>query len=118
MEPLNPVLIEQRIRELSNQIARGVKILSAAHSKFLEAERAYDKTFAQRYFMAGGSVEDRKQRAKLESLDARAVRDAAEVEYQFAKSTARSLEEQLRAMQSVGASVRSMYGVAGRGEGA
>ncbi|MCQ9168606.1 hypothetical protein JY504_00915 [Corynebacterium amycolatum] len=118
MEPLNPVAVEARIRELSNQIARGVKILSSAHSKFLDADREYDRVYAQRYFMAEGSVEDRKQRAKLESLDARAVRDSAEVEYQFARNTARSLEEQLRAMQSVGASVRSMYSVAGRGEGA
>lgn len=118
MEPLNPVQIEQTIRELSNEIAKEVRTLTDAHKAFLAAEREYDRVYAEQYFLAQGSVEDRKQRAKYESLSAREAKDVADVAYQYSRNKARSLEEQLRAMQSVGASVRSMYAVAGRGEGA
>jgi hypothetical protein len=45
-------------------------------------------------------------------------RDVADAAHRFADRQARALENELRALQSVGASIRAMYGVAGRGEGA
>lgn len=117
-EPLNPVQIESQIRELSNRIAKGVSVCSKLHSQFLEADRKFDAEYARKYLAAEGSIKDKEQSARLESMDARAERDESEVAYKYADRTAKALELELRGIQSIGASVRSMYGVAGRGEGA
>ena len=37
--PLNPVEIEQAIRELVNRISKGIQFTSARYSEFLEADR-------------------------------------------------------------------------------
>jgi len=46
----------------------------------------------------------------------REARDVAEAAFKYADRRAKALELELRALQSIGASVRSMYAVAGRGE--
>lgn len=113
---LNPVAVEQAIRETADQIAKGVRIVSTAYAEFLAADHAYDVAFARAYLNYDGAAHARKYAAELETLKERQARDVADVAYQYARSTARALEDKLRAYQSVGASVRSMYGAAGRGE--
>lgn len=49
-------------------------------------------------------------------LSARERRDLADAEWRYADRQAHAWELELRAEQSIGASVRSMYAVAGRGE--
>lgn len=118
MEPLNPVEIESKIRELSNRIAKGVKVASDLYSEFLAADRVFDAEFARAYLGAEGSIKDKEQSARLESMPEREARDVADAAYRYADRLAKALELELRALQSIGASVRAMYGVAGRGEGA
>lgn len=116
MEPLNPVAVEQRIRELSNEIARGVGIVSERLTAYREHERSFDEAYSRAYLQATGSVEDKKRRAQLDTMGEREALDVAEVAYKHADRRAKALELELRGIQSIGASVRSMYGVAGRGE--
>ena len=54
--------------------------------------------------------------AELATQQERQAMDIADAAYRYAERTSKAITEELRAWQSVGASVRMMYGVAGRGE--
>jgi len=114
---LNPVDLERQIRDCADRIATGVKVCSDAYAAFLDCDRSYDRAFAQAYMRHDGPQTEKKYAAEIATSEARAARDAADVAYRYADRTAKAVESQLRALQSVGASIRSMYGVAGRGEG-
>lgn len=114
--PLNPVDIEDSIREISARIAKGVPFASERYKEFLEADREFDRAYAQAYLAAEGSIKDKEQIARLETMEEREKRDVAEAAYKYADRLAKALEGELRATQSLGASVRAMYSVAGRGE--
>lgn len=115
-EPLSPVQIETAIRELVTRIAKGIQVCSKRYEAFLEADRAFDREYASAYLSAEGSIKDKEMTAKVETMPAREERDIADAAYRHADRLAKALELELRAYQSIGASVRSMYGVAGRGE--
>lgn len=106
---LNPVEIEQLIRETANHIAHGVSVVSNAEAKAREAVRIYDRAYAAAYLAASGPAHEKKYRAELATEAERDAMDIAELAFKHAERTARSLESKLRAYQSVGASVRSMY---------
>lgn len=114
---LNPVDIENRIRDISNRIAQGVPIVSNAYAEYLRLDADYDRAFARAYMAHDGPAHEKKYAAELATEAERTARDAADVTYRWAKETADALREELRAYQSVGASVRAMFQVAGRGEG-
>lgn len=114
---LNPVDLERAIRRCADRIADGVRVCSDAYAVFLDCDRSYDRAFAQAFMAHDGPQTEKRYAAEVATSEARAARDAADVAYRYADRTAKALESELRALQSVGASVRSMYGVAGRGEG-
>ena len=114
--PLNPVDIEQNIRTLSSRIAKGVGVVDEAYRAFLDSDRLFEAAYARAYLSADGPVEDRKQAARVKTMGEREARDVAEAAFKYADRRAKALELELRALQSIGASVRSMYAVAGRGE--
>jgi len=93
-EVWNPTQIEERIRDVSGRIADGVTVCNTRYTKFLEADHALDVAFAKAYMAHSGPAHEKK----------------------YADRNAKALESELRALQSVGASIRSMYSVAGRGE--
>jgi hypothetical protein len=113
---LNPVQIETAIREVSNRIAKGVEVCSQRYGVFLTANQRYDAAFARAYMAHEGPAHEKRYAAELATQVEREARDTADVAYRHADRQARALEAELRAWQSVGASVRAMYGVAGRGE--
>jgi len=115
-DPLNPVEIEARIRSISNRIAEGVIITSNRHAAFLAADHVYDLAFARAFMAHDGPATEKKYAAELATEDERQARDIADAAYRYADRQAKALENELRAYQSVGASVRAMYAVAGRGE--
>ena len=115
--PLNPVRVEEQIAYLANEIARGIPIVSDAEKRMVDAKRHLDREIAEATLEAKGTVMDRQAQVELATQPAREEYDIAYIAYRHAERTAKSLESRLRALQSVGASVRSMYGVAGRGEG-
>lgn len=116
MTDYSPVRIEEAIRQCANDISRGVTICGEAYAKFLDADRAYDAAFASAYVSAEGPAHERKYRAELATQLEREERDVADAAYRVVDRRARALEAQLRALQSVGASIRQAYDVAGRGE--
>lgn len=106
---LNPADVEAAIRDLSNRISAGVRVVSDRYADHLRAERLYDQAYAKAYLAAEGAAHERKYHAELATHSERQQRDAADVLYRYADRTARALENELRAMQSIGASVRAMY---------
>lgn len=117
MTELNPVAIEAAIRTCSERISKGVMVCDERYRAFLDADRAYDAAFAGAYLDHSLSpAHERKYAAELDTQKLRAERDVADAAYRYADRQARALENELRAWQSVGASVRAMYAVAGTGE--
>lgn len=114
---LNPVDIETAIRTCSDRIAKGVGICSERYKVYLGADAAYDQAFAHAYLDAVGPQQEKKYAAELATKAERAARDEADAAYKYADRKAKALELELRAYQSLGASVRSMYAVAGTGVG-
>lgn len=117
-EPLNPVQVESSISTLSNRIADSVKVCSDRYKALLEADRVYDRAVASAMVDYEGPAWKAKANAEISTQDLREAKDVADASYRYADRAAKALIEQLRAMQSIGASVRQMYNVAGRGEGA
>lgn len=112
----NPAEVEQRIKEISERISKGVSVCDRTYKEFLEADRVYDSAFALAYLDHPGAAHEKRYAAELATHDEREKRDVADAAYRYADRTAKALENELRAMQSVGASIRAMYATAGRGE--
>lgn len=113
---LSPVRVEQEILNLNNRIAKGIAVCNELYKSYQEADRIFDREYASEYLTAPGPIKDREQIAKLNSMSSRELRDDAEAKYKHADRLAKALELELRAWQSIGASLRTAYGVAGRGE--
>lgn len=115
-EVLNPVEIEQAIRDIANRIADSVQVCSDRYREFMKADLDYDRAFAHAYMGHAGPAHEKKYAAEIATYDERTSRDIADVAYRHAERLSRALDSELRAYQSVGASIRQMYSVAGRGE--
>ena len=113
MTPANPVDIEAAIRRCADRIADGVRVCDRTYRDFLTADHLYAVAFAHAYLTADGPAHERKYAAELATKDERTARDVADAAYRYADRTAKAIESELRAWQSVGASVRAMYAVAG-----
>lgn len=118
MTDYNPASIEQSIRDCANRIAKGVSICSERYKAFQEAERIFVEAYAHARLNAEGPQLEKRYHADAETMELREKRGVAKAAYKHAEDQAKALREELRALQSVGASVRQAYGVAGRGEGA
>lgn len=116
LDVLNPVDIETRIRDIAVRISNSAQVCNDRYKAFLQSEHAYDRAFAHAYLDHNGPAHEKKYAAEVATDDERAARDVADAAYRFADRLGKALESELRAYQSVGASVRAMYAVAGRGE--
>lgn len=106
----NPAAVEQRIEELATRIAKGVAVVSAAEREARAARRDFDLAYAHAYKRAEGPVHERKFSAEIESMPHRERAEIAELAFRHAERTARALERELNAWQSIGSSIRTMYG--------
>jgi hypothetical protein len=107
---LNPVQIEQAIRLCAERIHKGVHIVTNAEAKAKEARRLYDVAVAHAYMGHQGPAHEKKYAAEIATQTEREVAEVAELAFKHAERTAKAVEAELRAWQSVGASVRLMYG--------
>lgn len=112
----NPVTIEAAIRDCASRIANGVTVCDKRYTTYLSADHDFDVAEATAYLGHDGPAHEKKYAAVLATQDERHARDVADAAYRYADRTARALTEELRAWQSIGASVRQTYAVAGRGE--
>ncbi len=113
---INPVEVEQAIRQAVDTIAQGVEIVTVRLAAYREAERVYDVAYASAYMRSTGPVQERKMHADLAVQAEREALDVAEVAYKYADRKCRTAENTLSAYQTLSKSVTAMYGAAGRGE--
>lgn len=106
---LNPADLEKHIQEIARRIHEGVKVVTAAERDAREKRRVYDHAFAVAYMQHDGPAHEKKYAAEVSATGLRAAAEDAEVVFRHAERTARALENELRATQSIGASIRSMY---------
>lgn len=111
---LNPVDIEHRISEISERIAKGVSVVTEAEREAKRLRREFDLAFAHAFTSAEGSIPGRKYQAQIQTMPQREAAENAEIAFAYAERTAWALKDELSAFQSIGASVRAMYDVAGR----
>jgi hypothetical protein len=109
---LNPVAVESAIRECANRIANGVKVCSDRYRDYLKADHDLDIAYARAFMAYDGPQGEKRYATEKE----RQTRDLADAAYRYADRQNRALQAELDAWRSLGASVRSMYAVAGRGE--
>lgn len=115
-EQYNPVNVERKMAELASRITASVPIRDERYRAMLDTARAYDRAYCAAYLEARGSIKDKEAVAKLEAMPEREAKEVAEAAYRYADTQAKALSEELRAMQSIGVSVREAYRTAGRGE--
>ncbi len=106
---LNPVDVERTIRETADEIARLVRTVSDAEKEARHMRVLYDRAFAHAYLNADGPAHEKKYRAEIATGTERDRMEVAELAYRHAERQSRALEQKLRAFQSVGASIRTMY---------
>jgi hypothetical protein len=110
---LNPADVESTIWAVSNQIAKGVAVVSSAEQAASKARRVYDLAYAQSYLAASGPAHEKKYRAEIDTAQQRADAEIAEVAFEHAKRQMRALEGRLSAFQTISKSIIAMFGAAG-----
>jgi hypothetical protein len=113
---LNPVDVETKIQDCSNRIAKGVAVITAAEREARAKRRAFDLAYAHAYKRAEGPVHERRYAAEIEAMPHREAADIAEIAFKHAERTAKALEKELFAWQSINSNIRAMYGSAGVGQ--
>ena len=113
---LNPVDAERKIQELSNRISSGVGVVTRAEREAKAKRRAFDLAYAQAYKRAEGSIKEREYDADIATMPHREEAEVAELAFRHAERTAKALEKELMAWQSINSSIRTMYGAAGAGQ--
>lgn len=116
-EVLNPVDLELLIDRLSNDIARGVRVVSSAEKRKLDAERIYDAAFASAFLAHQGPQSEKKYAAEKLTQQERLDRDVAFVAFRHAERQMKALETRLSSAQSRLKSAVQMFGAAGTGRG-
>jgi hypothetical protein len=106
----NPAEVEQKIEETKNRIAAGVSIVTAREKEMKARKRDFDLAYACAFKRAEGSVKDREYTAEIEAMPRREEADDAEIAFKHAERTAKALDRELFAWQSILNSVRAMYG--------
>jgi len=106
----NPEDCEQKIEEVSNRIASGVRVVTNAERDARAKRRAFDLAYAHAYKKAEGSIKEREYTADIQTMPFREEADNAEIALKHAERTAKALEKELFAWQSILNSVRAIYG--------
>ena len=110
---LNPVDVETKIQEVSNRIANGVQVITGAERDARAKRRAFDLAFAHAYKNAEGPAHERKYSAEIQAMPHREAAEVAEIALHHAERTAKALEKELFAWQSINGNLRAMYNAAG-----
>jgi hypothetical protein len=110
----NPDAIAAKIEETANRIAAGVRIITEAERAAKARRREFDLAYAHAYKRASGEpAHERRYSADIATMPHREEAETAELAFRHAERTAKALEKELMAWQSIGSSVRAMYGAAG-----
>ena len=113
---LNPVTIENHIRGLSTRIAKSASVCNERYVEFLDADREFDRAFAQAYLAHEGPQSEKRYAADEATMQERERRDVADAAYRYADRLSKALQSELMAFQSLNKSILAQYQVAGIGE--
>jgi hypothetical protein len=111
----NPVDVERHIEETANRIAKGVSVVTNEERLSRDKKRAFDLAYAYAYKKAEGSIKEREYTADIQTMPHREEADNADIAFRHAERTAKALEKELFAWQSINSNIRAMYGSAGVG---
>ena len=100
MDIRTPAEVVAALREIRDMSDKGLKLLSERERDLVVAELEADKVEALAYLEAKGTVEDRKQQAKLAVLEARQVAELLRVEVSRIKLKLRQLSENQMSIQT------------------
>lgn len=115
-EVWSPVQIEHRLAELDDAITAGVDELSKAYETFKTLQNELEKATARAYLAYKGPAHEKKYAAIVATEELRDRLTVADIAYHYAKSRSDALTNgNLKAVQSMSASVRAQYEIAGRG---
>ncbi|NKY47971.1 hypothetical protein [Nocardia cerradoensis] len=114
-EVWSPVAVEQRLADIDHLITRGVNTLADAYDKYATLKNQVEVETARAYVNHRGPAHEKKYAAILATEQLRAQLAVADAVYHRARWKNEGLTEQLKAVQSIGASLRSQYEIAGRG---
>ena len=113
---LNPVVVEQHIRHVTDRIAKSAAVCDERYRAVLDTDRAYDLEYARSYLAHQGPQTEKRYAAEVATADERAARDVADAAYRYADRLAKALQAELMAYQSLNKSVLATYSAAGVGE--
>lgn len=116
MSELNPVVVEQTILDIVQELDDAVPAGRDALADALAAKRAFERAEASAYMRHVGPAHEKKYAAVIATEQQAIDRDAAEVAHRYSATLLRVLEKKLDAFRSLGASVRQAYAEAGRGQ--
>jgi hypothetical protein len=114
-EVWSPVAVEQRLADIDHLITSGVDTLADAYDEYARLKNQVEVETARAYVHHKGPAHEKKYAAVLATEQLRAQLAVADAVYHRARWKNEGLSEQLKAVQSIGASLRSQYENAGRG---
>lgn len=104
---ITPGDIERELVRIKGLIHESPRVIQQYEEGAREAKRVYDRACAVAFLGATEKTERAKQaQVTLETEEVRKDYEQADVLYEFAKRTARALERELDATQSISVSVR------------
>jgi hypothetical protein len=109
----NPADVEVKIEETKNRIAAGVRIITNREEEARKARREFDFEYALAIGRATGPAVNHKYQATIDTIEWRKIAEGAEIALHHAERTARALEKELFAWQSILNSLRGMLNAAG-----
>lgn len=87
----------QELYELTQENRKGIEVYAEAMDRLARAENTLDKTEANAFIVAEGSVAERQARAKLEAAEARLERDLAKAQVERVRMKLRMIESAIMA---------------------
>jgi hypothetical protein len=113
---VTPGDIIAELARLRSESARGIDILAAAETKLAKAELEAERREAQALLSAVGTVDEKKAKAKLQSLEEWEAAALARVEVNRVKTKLKHLSESMMAVMHAGKMVEIQWKTAGIGE--
>ena len=86
-EDISPVKIEQHILGLTGRIAKSAGECNTRYKAFLDADREFDRAFAQAYLDHQGPQSEKRYAADAATMEEREARDVADAAHRYARSS-------------------------------
>jgi hypothetical protein len=116
-QPLTPVLVEQKLRQLVNDLGRAQAALGQARDLEVDARHEYDRALlsekSPKVTRGGYTVAEQGAWVEDQCADLKFAADKATVVREAAQDRLRVLLAQAEIVRSLGASVRQAYDMAG-----